>query len=99
MPSLTGRMTPTPEERDLLALPARFGGLGLTNPTTLSQEYVNSQCLSAPLVSLILQQSMVMGDACEEQLNIKASLRAEKGKKLMDAAAALKSRLPHFLSE
>ena len=73
-------MAPTPKERDFLALPARFVGLGLTNPITLSQEYVNSQCLSAPLVSLILQQSMVMGDACEEQLNIKASLRAEKGK-------------------
>ena len=59
MPSLTGRSPPTDEERDLLALPARFGGLGLTNPTTLTHKYANYKRLSNPLSSLILYQSTI----------------------------------------
>ena len=49
MLSLTGRSTPTDEERDLLALLASFGGLGLINPTTLTHKYANSKRLSNPL--------------------------------------------------
>ena len=44
-------------ERDLLGLPVRLGGLGLTNPVTLSQYAFNaSQHLTAPLAVLIIAQ-------------------------------------------
>ena len=36
IPALTGREPCSVAERDLLALPARLGGLGLTNPTSES---------------------------------------------------------------
>ena len=38
-------------ERDLLALPVRMGGLGLTNPSqTAASEYAASVKITAPLV-------------------------------------------------
>ena len=46
-------------ERDLLALPARLGGIGVINPTTLSDSaYSASKQISAPLYNLILNGSL-----------------------------------------
>ena len=41
-PSLTGCAVPCNVERDLLALPACLGGPGITNPMTMSEEYVHT---------------------------------------------------------
>ena len=49
LPVLTGRDSPSDMERELLELPARHGGLGLVNPTTLEEEHSFSLCLTAPL--------------------------------------------------
>ena len=54
IPALTGRPPPSKHECDLLALPARLGGLGLTNPTTLSSVFFKAS--TAPLVGLIIAQ-------------------------------------------
>ena len=56
LPSLTGRDAPNDLERDFLGLPARLGGLGIVNPTTLTNEYAVSQKISTPLLALIVQQ-------------------------------------------
>ena len=55
-------------ERDLLlALPARLGGLGITDPSQLTMfHYTTSMEVSAPLVSLILQQSTTYPANCRE---------------------------------
>ena len=45
-------------ERDLVALPARMGGLGLTNPSEIAEsEYSASIMLTRPLVDQIVAQS------------------------------------------
>ena len=44
LPALTGQSGVSDLERELLALPARHGGLGLVNPTTMSEEHT----LTAP---------------------------------------------------
>ena len=47
IPALTGQPPPGQHMRDILALPARIGGLGLTNPTTSAKEQrAASQCPS-----------------------------------------------------
>ena len=51
------------EECKLFALPTRLGGLGLTNPTALTDEYPNFQHLSALLTALVIQQIEDLGDA------------------------------------
>ena len=48
----------SPTERELLALPVRMGGLGLTNPSASARaEYLASVKVSAFLVSKIIAQS------------------------------------------
>ena len=67
LPAITGREALTDDERDLLALPARLGGIGVRNPTTHTEEHNYSQRLSAPLTALIVQQSEDLGEAQEQQ--------------------------------
>ena len=56
IPALTGRPAPSDTKRELLALPARFGGLGIANPAaTAEREHQASMQLSSPLVTLITQ--------------------------------------------
>ena len=54
-------------ERDLLALPPRLGGLGLVNPTKeVEIEQANSQHVTAPLVTCIVEQDEDISDIKEE---------------------------------
>ena len=80
LPALTGRNAPSTEERDLLALPARLGGLGITNPTTLEQEYAHSTLISRPLSDLIITQQTELGDAPLTQQQAKSTVRIERKK-------------------
>ena len=46
--------------RELLALPARLGGMGIINPTKVSDdEYRNSRKLTQPLTNLIIKQNVL----------------------------------------
>ena len=57
IPALTGLLSCSKLERDLLALPVRHGGMGIVNLTTLSSPYYQaSELLTKPLVSLIVSQ-------------------------------------------
>ena len=65
IPALTGR-PPSNEMCDLLALPARLGGIGLTNPTSVAEvEFSTSIKVSDPLKAAILQQSLCRNSAYE----------------------------------
>ena len=55
IPALTGRPSCSSVERDLLALPARLGGLGPHDPSAISSECFQS--FAAPLVALIISQA------------------------------------------
>ena len=67
LPALTGKAAFSDDIRDLLALPVRLGGLGVTDPTCLSDfHHTSSKNVSAPLVSLILKQSTAYPTNCIE---------------------------------
>ena len=56
--SLTNRPPPNATERDLLALPARLGGIALTDPTkSANLEFSASTKITEPLKNAILQQN------------------------------------------
>ena len=57
IPALTGRPPCSREERDLLALPVRLGGMGMTNPVSTShRNFEASTRLTSPLVATIATQ-------------------------------------------
>ena len=79
LPVLTGRPPCSPEERELLSLPVRFGGLGIIDPsTTANTEFQISELVSAPLVALIVLQENVYSVDQHELRKIKADARAAK---------------------
>ena len=50
IPALTGKDSPGDLMRKLLALPAKLGGLSISNPVTISAEqHSTSKLISAPL--------------------------------------------------
>ena len=58
LPALTGRLF-SKDERGLLALPIRLGGLGIVDPQTVSDsEFAASEKVTSPLVTLIPQQKL-----------------------------------------
>ena len=65
VPAITEHVT-TQEERDLLELPVRLGGLGLVNPARIaSQEYEASVKIMGPLVRQIVEQAHKPPDETE----------------------------------
>ena len=57
IPSLTGHSPPGNDERVLLGLPPRLGGLDLVKPTKEGEiKQANSQHVTAPLVTRIVEQ-------------------------------------------
>ena len=72
IPALTSQSSPSEATRDLLALPVRFGGLGLVNPTKWS---IHQQKLSVlecqPLTKLIVRQEGDVAKATAKQRTIK----------------------------
>ena len=98
IPSLTGRSPPGNDERDLLALPPRLGGLGLVNPTKeVEIEQENSQHVTASLVTRIVKQNENISDIKEEMKQRKREAHNSKCKHQQEAATALKSELPAAL--
>jgi hypothetical protein len=80
LPAILGGRHVTDSERDLLSLPARYGGLGIFNPCCRASETFRfSQALCAPLLSLILKQADSFDPLPlkEEQKIIKKKLEAE----------------------
>ena len=58
-PSISGHPGCSADERDLLSLPCRFGGLGLINPTKVSDSQFDASLLiTASLKDLIIKQSV-----------------------------------------
>ena len=100
IPNLTGRPPPNNSEHDLLALPARLGGIGLTNPLDLSHvEYTASQKIAQPLTNHILQQLTTYPvHIKEKQLASKAANYRLKRHQLQQTASDLLSTLlpPHL---
>ena len=73
IPALTGQPHPSDNVRQLLALPARHGGMGIVDPTILpSRNFSTSKKICAPLIKAILHQGGDVLAAQNEQEILKA---------------------------
>ncbi len=99
IPSLTGRPPPNDCERNLLALPARLGGIALANPTQATDtEFLASQRVTEPLQQAVLQQhAQVSSNSVDLQLNAKKEVRKQRREQATETAQNLKEDLPHTL--
>ena len=95
LPAITGKKSISSVDRELFTLPARLGGLNITNPTdTCSSEYNASSKITASLVALICQQSKHhTPDAINQLIRSKAEIRSEKKAAQASTAANLYSQL------
>ena len=95
IPAWTGRVPPNDLERELFALPARLGGLGIVNPaTSSSREFDASVSISAPLSHLIkCQVTEYSGDTLAAQMGAKQEVRKQRQDILKSSAATLKVTL------
>ena len=94
IPAITGRAPCSRQERDLLALPVRLGGLGLTNPATNSSHaFQASERLTAPLVALIVAQSPEHAVDQTEITSIKKDIRKTNRQRQEDQAKEIHNHL------
>ena len=101
IPALSGRPVSL-VERELLALPCRHGGMGLTKPTSLGSQYLSSGRVSAPISSRIAQQIGALGDSLVEVRAIKRKVASDgrNGSKAEATilAASLEPEMQHVIS-
>ena len=93
IPAWTGMAPPNAMERELFALPACLGGLGISNLITRSsKEYLDSVRLSSPLSDLILlQQPDYPWEALDAQISTKQTIYKERKANAISAADAIKA--------
>ena len=96
LPVLTGRDGITDTERELFALPIKFGGLGIANPTkTANAQYSSSQRVTAPLTALILQQEHSYPSCIAiEQKAIKSKIKGQRREQEKEDAERVRAKLP-----
>ena len=100
LPSLTGQNAFNDADRDLMAVPVRFGGLGIIDPCRQSTANNKSEKITAPLVALILQQSHTYSSETKaEQLRARKDTRTLRRQQEATAASELKDKLPSNLQK
>ena len=79
IPALLGRPA-SPQDRAIIALPVRFGGLGIQDPTkTADIEFDASVRVTKPLTNIIYEQQMTLSGLDYHQVNLtKAEIQLEK---------------------
>ena len=93
--ALTGRPSCSSVERDLLALPVRLGGLGLSNPATSSPDvFQASQSLTGPLVALIVAQDVSQIVDPEATSTIKKNIKKSNHLRKAQQASNINDQLP-----
>ena len=99
IPALTGRSAGNDAERELLSLPTRLGGLGITNPSELTNsQYMTSQQVTVPLVALIIQQSDDYPySAIYDQHQALTKAKSDRRQQQSGNAASLYPQLPQDL--
>ena len=99
LPKLSGREAPNDLERCLFALPARLGGLNLTNPVSSSNiQYQDSLKITKSLVDLILSQSTEYPyEVLTNQITVKNDIKSSRKILSKEAADELRNALPSLL--
>ena len=82
MHSVTGHPALSENERGIILLPARMGGLDLRNPKDIAQEENRNSCsATGPLVRAISEQKRGRMHECSAKAaNIRKDLKAQKRK-------------------
>ena len=89
IPALTGRGQSSPEERKLLSLPTRYGGLNIINPVVAANiQFSTSKKIAEPL------KEMTETYRNPQLQEIKASLRQQKNQHHEVLAAQVRESLP-----
>ncbi len=99
IPKLTGRPPASSEERNLLALPARHGGLGFRHLAHSSESEFNASCrVDGPIVSNVKSrdQDVNFEDILAAQHLAKSSISRLKREDLSLKAEAIKAIPPFF---
>ena len=95
IPALTGQPPPGEDTREMLALPARLGGLGLLNPlASAPEQQAASQQISTPLVNRIINHVHWLDDCHAVQQSIKIRIQHNKCQKQKEDAENLQHILP-----
>lgn len=99
IPALTGRDSISNPERQLLALPARLGGLSLVVPSqSASFEHSSSVKVTAPLAALIVQQNPILtATTSADQQQAKQEVRLLCHQQQTTTAKQLEHELPRHL--
>ena len=90
--AITGRLV-NAEDRALLALPCRHGGLGVVNPTELSSQYELSCRITESLQHNIKQQVVELGDALHDVYAAKKQVQTAARNTIRAHALVLHSSL------
>ena len=101
IPNLTGRPPPNDVERKLLALPARLGGLGISDPSLNSDDAFKASLLvTAPLRKLIQKQDFEYTyQAHADQMTAKADIRQKLHEQATTDASSLRGELTPTLQK
>ena len=99
IPRLTGQGIPGTNDRDLFSLPARLGGMGITNPVEIADsQYNNSKDVSGPLVDLLqMQNCQYSADIYYAQQSVKSDLKSSKRAALQEKANSMQESFPEDL--
>ena len=97
IPALTGRPPPNDIERNLLALPARLGGIALANPTvSTDSEFLSSTKITAPLTEAILRQDPhYSAEIIDHQLKAKLEVHTQRREHSKQLSEHLSESLTH----
>ena len=92
--AITRQSTPNDALRDMLALPARHGGLAIINRVAIADmEFDVSTRLSAPLVALIIAHERALGTCQVEQKLLRIETKKMKRRREQEAAKYISERL------
>ena len=94
IPSITKRPPCSNLERNILALPPRLGGMGITNPVSNTQyEYESSRKVTSSLTQQIIQQD-VNQSLSHDTSKIKSLVRRTKQERQKEDFESIHSQLP-----
>ena len=80
IPALLGRPQPGEAERQVLALPSRYGGMGIDSPASLVNQFPSSLPITESLVQRILSQDTPPQEEADNTRAAKAKARADARK-------------------
>ena len=89
-----GCSPPNDTIRKLFALPPRYGGLGIINPTLIAAEEYSASChIAEPLSQFILDRGINSAIVKTEQLSRKSAIRNSKSSNYSDRSSSLRTHL------